>query len=132
MAQAKVKIYAKALFGAFEKKSEKESEQIARRFKGILKKRGDLKLANQIMRELERLWQEREGKPGKVVAAAPLPENLRQKMKASLATKGYVMQEQIEPAVIGGTAVFLGNDYLIDGTMRGRLRKLYSSIRTKF
>jgi F0F1-type ATP synthase delta subunit len=34
------------------------------------------------------------------------------------------MKEVVEPDVIGGFAIFLGKDYMIDGTVQGRLQKI--------
>ena len=45
-------------------------------------------------------------------------------MEQSLAKKNYVMEEKVDPAVIGGVALFLGNEYVVDGTARGKLQRI--------
>ena len=59
-----------------------------------------------------------------MVSAEPLLKETRMHMEQSLAKKNYVMEEKVDPAVIGGVALFLGNEYVVDGTARGKLQRI--------
>ena len=49
---------------------------------------------------------------------------LRRAREQSLAKKRYIMEEKVDPGVIGGVALYLGNDFVIDGTIRGKLKRI--------
>ena len=120
----KAKIYARVLFEVLEGQSEKEIRLLSSRFKELLKKRGDLKYLAQILREFKTLEEEKDGKSGEVIIANSLSGDVKSQLQKSLEDKGYQMKERVEPAVIGGQAIFLGKEYLIDGTIRGRLQRI--------
>ncbi|MCH7552292.1 F0F1 ATP synthase subunit delta [Patescibacteria group bacterium] len=121
----KTKMYAKALLEVLEGKSEKEQKLVAQRLKQLLKKRGDLRLLSAIVKEVESLQQ---GNPAQVVTAFKLSEQARSMVKKYLEQKGFSMQEKVDAHVLGGIAVYLGKEYMIDGTVRGKLQKLWQKI----
>lgn len=124
MQQNKAKTYAKALVRAFEGLSEKEAKEKAQVLKRVLYKRGDSKHISDILQAFARAWKERNGKFATVLSAEPLEKKIKKHLEQSLSKKRYLMEEKIDPGVIGGVALFLGNDFLIDGTMRGKLQRL--------
>ena len=128
--QSKARIYARAMAQVFERVSEKEAKKRAGVLKHLLYKRGDFKQASKILQEFARTWKERNGQTAIVVAAEPLSGKTEKHMEQVLAKKRYIMEEKVDPGVIGGVALYLGNSFLIDGTIRGKLKKLYSYIRT--
>jgi len=132
MPQGKAKTYARVMREVFDGVSEKEAKQRVQVLKRLLYKRGDFKHVSKILQEFARAWRERKGKPATVVTAQPLAERTKGEMEKSLERKGYVLEERIDPAGIGGTALFLGNDYVIDSTMRGKLRRLEEVLTKKF
>lgn len=114
----------RALDGA----TEKEAEKKIQRLKELLYKRGDFKQISKILQEFAKAWKERNGKIANVVSAEPLADKTKKEMQKSLEKSGYVLEEQVDPNVIGGTALYLGNDYVIDSTVRGKLQRLAKSL----
>lgn len=109
---------------ALEGKTQKEAEEIVKRLKQLLKRRGDLRLIYQVEKEFIKMEAEKEGVPAEVVTATILSDQARKEIEQSLEKKGFTMRERIEPDLIGGTAIFLGKEQLIDGTIRGRLNRI--------
>ena len=124
MRQSKAKTYAKAMVVAFEGLSEKEAKKRAQILKRVLYKRGDSKHISKILQEFARAWKERSGQTAIVLSGELLSGKTRKQFKESLAKKRYIMEEKNDPGVIGGVAIFLGNSFLIDGTIRGKLKRI--------
>lgn len=124
MTHANSKVYGKALGEVLEGKSLREAREILARFKHFLKKRGQLRLAPSILRDLKSFQEEKHGKLAQLVSASQLPHHLRIRLKKSLEEKGFQMEEKIDPEIIGGTALLLGKEYMVDGTIRGRIQKI--------
>ena len=116
--------YAKAMVEVFDGLSEKEAKKKAQTLKRMLYKRGDSKQASKILREFTRAWKERKGKVATVLTAASLANKSKKQFEDALSKKQYIMEEKVDPQVIGGTALFLGSDYVIDGTIRGKLKRI--------
>ena len=109
---------------ALDGSSEKEARETMQAIKRLLYKRGDFKHVSRILQEFERAWQERKGKIATVVTAFPLAEKTKIAIEKSLEKSGYAKQEQIDKDVIGGMALYLGNEYVIDGTIKGILQRM--------
>ena len=124
MRQGKAKTYAKAMVEAFDGLSEKEAKKKAQILKRMLYKRGDSKQISKILQEFARAWKERNGQVATVVAAEALSEKTRKQIEQSLSREKYIIEEKVDPGVIGGVALYLGNDYVIDGTIRGKLKRI--------
>lgn len=120
----KAKIYASLLVEILKKTPEKELPHKIRKFKILLKKRGDFKNASTIVQEFQKMWEESKGKVGKVVMAGVLPDRALRDVKHSLQKQGFLYQEEINPKVIGGMALFLGKEFLIDGTIKTKLNTI--------
>ena len=121
----KAKMYAKAFLEAAEGKTEEEQKHVAQRLRQLLKKRGDLRLLSHILKEIESLQQ---GNPAQVVTAFKLSEQAKSTLEKSLEQKGFSMQEKVDAHVIGGIVMYLGKEYMIDNTVRGKLQKLWQKI----
>jgi len=121
---SKAKTYAHVMVESFDGLSEKEATKRVKSLKILLQKRGDFKQLSKILQEFSRAWKERKGRVAEAVSAEPLSSKTREKMEKSLKKKGYIMEERIDPSVIGGTALYLGRDYLIDSTIRGKLKRI--------
>ncbi|HCM36781.1 MAG TPA: hypothetical protein DIS53_02545 [Candidatus Wildermuthbacteria bacterium] len=122
--QSKIRTYADVMVQLFDGLSETEAREKVKRLKLVLRKRGDAKRISEILREFARAWKQRKGPIARVVSAEPLLKETRMHMEQSLAKKNYVMEEKVDPAVIGGVALFLGNEYVVDGTARGKLQRI--------
>lgn len=122
--QSKARIYAKVLYESLKRVSLAEQKKRIRAFKNILKKRGDSKISHGILQEFHRLQKEQKGKIGEVVSARALPSSIKTTLSKMLKSMKFALEDRISPAVIGGVALFLGKEFLIDNTIIGRLRKL--------
>ena len=122
--QSKVKIYAKVLYEALKGVSLPEQKKRIQIFKEILKRRGDMKISHGILQEFGRLEQEQKGKISQIVSARALAASVKAAFASKLKSMKFVLQHSIDPSVIGGVALFLENDFLIDNTILARLRKL--------
>ncbi|MDO8474346.1 MAG: F0F1 ATP synthase subunit delta [bacterium] len=130
--QSKVRIYAKVLYEVLKGVSLSEQKKRIHALYGILKKRGDIKISNGILQEFQRLEKEQKGKIGKAVSARRLSSSVKATLVSKLKSMKFVLQDRIDPSVIGGVALFLGNDFLIDNTILARLRKLSYGKRLSF
>jgi F0F1-type ATP synthase delta subunit len=126
--QSRAKTYAAVMVQVLHGASEQEAAQKIQRFKRILYKQGDFKNISKILQEFSRAWFERNGKQATVVTAQPLAEKTRVGMQKQLKRAGYVLQERVDSHVIGGTALYLGNDYVIDNTIRGKLQRFSKTL----
>lgn len=123
--QNKVKTYAGVLVGALDGKTESEAALIVERFNTLLKKRGDLKIAGRILQAFKKLWAQKDGKVALVVGTQKLTDESKNKIKVSLEKKGFVVKGKSDQAILGGIAVFIGDDFLIDGTIRNKIKRLW-------
>ncbi|MBI2577285.1 MAG: F0F1 ATP synthase subunit delta [Candidatus Wildermuthbacteria bacterium] len=124
MAGNKSQSYAQILLGLVKDSSLKTDEK-AKKFVQLLRKRGDTKLFSRILREFERRWESAGEKTARVVSAKKLEGSVREATERSLKELGYQMKEETNPELKEGTAIFLGKDYLIDGSVQGKLRELW-------
>jgi F0F1-type ATP synthase delta subunit len=116
--------YAEALVWSLKDASEKEQQVRIQRFHKLLKKQGDVRLLSPILREFEKLWEQKNGKVARLVSTGTISSFLKESIESGLKEKGYQLREVKEESLIGGAAVFLGNEYLIDNSIQGKLRKL--------
>ena len=119
----KAKTYAGVMVQSLNGATEKEAARKIQRLKKLLYKRGDFKQASSILREFSRAWRERDGKIATVVSAEALSGKAKATIEKSLAKSGYVLVDRVDEGVIGGTALYLGNEYVIDGTIKGKLQR---------
>ena len=121
----KVKIYARALVESLSHIKENEVIERVENFKKLLKKRGDLKIAPAVFKEFENAWEKREGETATLVTAEPISEKARKTIEFSLKNKGFQLREQVDKGVLGGAALFLGSNFLIDGTVVNKIRQVF-------
>ena len=120
----KTSLYARALVESLQGASEKEQRARIARFKTLLKKRGDLRLQSAVLGEFAKLWATRNGKIAKVVSAKKASASFIDAVAKTLKKEGYVVEEEENELLIGGSAVFLSNEYVVDNSVRGKLQKL--------
>ncbi|MBI2574211.1 MAG: F0F1 ATP synthase subunit delta [Candidatus Wildermuthbacteria bacterium] len=127
--QSKARLYANVLAASLaEAKNGKEIQERMGRLKELLKKRGDLKIAGRVAQEFFKAWQNAKGTQAILVSARRSANGAKEKIGALLEKKGFLVQEEIKPEVIGGLAILLGNELLIDGTIKAKLTKIWSSL----
>ena len=120
----KTSLYARALVESLKDAPLKEQKERIVRFKTLLKKRGDLRLQSAILGEFVKLWEKRDGKIATVISAKEAPDSFISSITKTLKKEGYIVKEEENEALIGGFAVFLSNEYLIDNSIKGKLHKL--------
>jgi len=126
----KASLYAKVLVQSLESAPEQKQKEIVARFKGILKKRGDLRHVSAVLQEFAKLWEKRKGKIAHMVSATELPSSFVSLVRSVVKKKGYQVKEEHDENLIGGVAVFFGNEYLFDNTVRGKLQKLKAILKS--
>lgn len=122
--QNKTKKISEALVSVFDGVGEEEAKDRAKRFKKLILKWGMTKETSEILKRFSRDWRERNGKIATVLSHEPLSSEAKQKIEESLKKNNYTFEEKIDKSVIGGVSLSLGNEYLIDGTIKGKLKKL--------
>ena len=120
----KTSLYARALVESLKDAPLKEQKEKIMRFKNLLKKRGDLRLQSAILGEFVKLWEKRDGKIATVISAKEAPDSFIHSITKTLKKEGYIVKEEENEALIGGFAVFLSNEYLVDNSIKGKLHKL--------
>jgi F0F1-type ATP synthase delta subunit len=116
--------YGRALVDSLKNASESEVLEKVKRFKKLLYKQGTFKKAGEILMYFSKAWREKDGDIATVVTAKSLSAHTKSSIEKTLQEKNYVIEEEVNPSVIGGVAVQLGNSYLIDGTIKGKLKKI--------
>jgi F0F1-type ATP synthase delta subunit len=122
--QSKVRIYAKVLHESLKGVSLIEQKKRMHIFKEILKKRGDMKISHGILQEFQKLEREQTGRVAKAISAKHLSPSVKTALVSRLQSMKFTLEDHIDPRVIGGVALFLGKEFLIDNTILARLRKL--------
>jgi F0F1-type ATP synthase delta subunit len=125
--QNKVKTYASVLVGVLDGKTEREAIPIIDRFNLLLKKRGDLKLAGRVLQAFKKLWAQKDGKVALVIGTQKLTDENKNKIKVSLENKGFVVNGKSDQRILGGIAIFVGEDFLIDWTIRNKIKRLWQN-----
>lgn len=104
------------------------------RFRGyleVLAENDRLPLLGEITSIYGRLRQQAERRlVARVVSAVELSDEQRKRMQSALSKRydaDIELENEIDPGVIGGAVIYAG-DEVIDGSLRGRLRKLEQSL----
>ena len=102
-----------------------------RRFLDVLGENRRLALLGEVTALFHRLRLEAEKRLHvRVVSAIELSEDQAERMRAALARrfdKEIELDNQVDPQVLGGAVIYAG-DEVIDGSLRGRLARLASSL----
>lgn len=114
--------------------SDSAGESFDERFRGflsVLAENGRLPLLGEISAIYGRLRQEAERRlVARVVSAIELDDEQRERMKRALSRRfdaEVELENEIDPNIIGGAVIYAG-DEVIDGSLRGRVRKLEQSL----
>ncbi len=127
--QNKTKIYSRALVSALEGQHGAEAKKRIENFKNLVKKGGDLKIVGKILREFKKAWKQKDGKVANVITAKPLTKENKTIVENFLKEKKFLVEEKIEPEVLGGIALILGGDFIIDSTIRNKLTRIWLKLK---
>lgn len=98
---------------------------------GVLADNDRLLLCDEITRLYRRLRQQAEKRlEVRVVSAVPLQALQAERMQSALARRfdcEITLENDIDPSVLGGAIIYAG-DQVIDGSIKGRLKRLESSL----
>lgn len=102
------------------------------RFLRVLNRRNRLQLVPTIARTARALWDQRNNRvPVTVKSAVPLDdgqrESLRQRLVSLTGGATPMLDEEIDPEILGGLVVQVG-DQLFDASVRGRLRRIRAEL----
>ncbi len=123
----KIRRYVKALVGSLVKaRTRKEAAVMLSNFFLLVKRRGDTKFLYAILREAQYEYETKGGKMAEMVSAVPVSPAARKKALSILKPKGFgAVAVRVNPELLGGSALFLGNEYLMDGTLREKLYRMF-------
>ena len=119
-------LYAKALAEAIAAPGV-DAAAIAKNFMVLVVKNGDGRYARKILEEAARFARGKEGlrKVG-VESARPLTAAQRREIGAFM-QPGDVMEEEIVPDLIAGVRVFVDDEKLFDGSLKGKLDEIFKN-----
>lgn len=120
--------YAAVLYELVSDAKKNEVPAQVQLFREWLLRRRALGLLPRILRAFDTLWNSRQGiEQIEVVSAKKISNAVRESLKKLFAEKEVVIDERIDPAVIGGLQVRI-RDTIIDGTVRARLTRLHDQL----
>ena len=121
------KQYARALYDSLKEAKEAEKELVFKNFYALLIRNNDLKLINKIIEKIEEIDKEERGVVEvEISSAKKLEEETIEKLRKLIGKKAEIY-EKIDPSLIGGLKIQIG-DLLLDGTLKAKLNKLRRSL----
>ncbi len=122
-----IRRYARALAGSLtEAATRKEALSMLDNFFSLVKRRGDTKFLRTILIEVQKEYEVKGRKVAEMVSAAPLSSTEQKKTLSLLKLKGFCAPTwRVNPQLLGGSALFLENEYLMDGTLREKLHRMF-------
>ena len=119
--------YAQALASALRNaKTKTQAALMLRNFVALVKRSGDTRLIKAVLLEAQLIYEAKGKKRAEIVSASLVSKTLQNRMKHVLGTKGFgTLAMRQDAKLLGGSALFLGNEYLIDGTLREKLRRIF-------
>ena len=114
-----IRRYASALADSLAKaKTRKEAAVMLDNFFSLIKRRGDTRFLRTVLIEGK--------KQAEMISAAPLSSASQKKTLSLLKHKGFGTPTwRVNPELLAGSLLFLGNEYLMDGTLREKLHRMF-------
>ena len=119
-----INYYAKALAEAIISQKG-NAGQIGRNFIAILKKNGDGTHARNIIAETERLLRVKDGTKKIVLTSARLLKKTPKDILGGILGPNDVCETEVHPELIAGLTVTINDDFRFDGSLKGKLDKLF-------
>lgn len=122
-------IYAKALAEAITSPEAKGARgaEIAANFLALLRKNGDEAHARKIIEEAARMARGKGGIRKLTVESARPLTVAQEKMVRALTKPEDVVETRIDPELIAGIRVIMNDELQFDGSLRGKLDKIFNS-----
>ena len=120
----KVKIYAKALAEALDKKGADE-KKISANFVKLLVKSGDEKKAKQILDLAQDLLLKKQGKKKIIIESARELNNHNKNLLEKIAKDGDVLKEKINQDLIAGVKITINNEKQFDASLKNKLQNIF-------
>ncbi len=125
-------IYAKALsevIGDTSKKTtEKEAAAIVKNFLELVRRNGDESHLRKILEEAARFARGKAGIRKVSVESARALNAAQEKEVKTFLTAGDVVERTIDPALIAGIRIIVNDEMQFDGSLRGKLDKVFRNI----
>jgi F0F1-type ATP synthase delta subunit len=119
------KKYAQALYESSKGKSSSESDKVAKAFLALLDHYHDRSLLARIVEQYEKIRRQQEGiTKVEAITAKKLSGQTKSEIEKKFNGKVEI-GERVHPEVLGGIKLIINDEYQIDGTMQGRVEKLY-------
>ena len=122
-----IRRYASALADSLAKaKTKKEAAVMLDNFFSLIKRRGDTRFLRTVLIEVQKKYEVKGKKQAEMISAAPLSSASQKKTLSLLKHKGFGTPTwRVNPELLAGSLLFLGNEYLMDGTLREKLHRMF-------
>ena len=115
------KIYARAFWEAYEKKSAPET---ARRFLGLVRKNGDFSKLPKIIYDFKKLYNKKHDIKEVRVEMAREDKSIINQVKDILKLK-HEPEVEIKKEILGGAVITIDDEVIIDGSIKTRTQKMF-------
>lgn len=122
------KIYAETLYSALENKKEDKIDAVISGFLNILKQKGLIGRADKILREFEKIYNQKNNIAVlKIKSIAPLDDATVKKLAVKLGVKDYETEASEDKNLLGGIIAQYG-DTMVDMSLKNYLNQLKQSL----
>lgn len=123
-----IKNYGQALAEAISDKEGSHKEDIARNFVKMLSGSGDEAHSAKILKEAERILRRADGARAITIESARPLSVEQKKSLAAFSKSGDAISYEINSRLIAGVRMLIDEEREFDGSLRGKLDKLFGSI----
>jgi len=123
-----VTAYAKALGEAITATEGRRNEEIIKNFLALVRKNGDEARLPKILHETEQFLREKDGTKQFVVESARPLEKRAEALFKGMEKPGDSFEEKIDPELIAGVKITVNGERQFDGSLKGKLDKLFMNI----
>jgi F0F1-type ATP synthase delta subunit len=122
-----LKNYGQALAEAILEDRNSQQGDVARNFMKMLGKNGDEVHAEKILREAERILRKADGIRSVVFESARPLGAAQERSLGAFSKPGDVVSRRIDPRLIAGVRVLIDDEREFDGSLKGKLDKLFAA-----